>query len=126
MSLLRREGLVQNQQAEQKGIIPGSKTFHCAARKRVKTSPSHARIVQAGPAGPDEQWAIGFLDDPYRAGRRHPDFDKLPIYGIVQAPRSKWHMSFAWRVRLVRNSLKDYALQAGCRNRIKVDNWARI
>ena len=32
--------------------------------------PSHVRIVQAGPAGPDEQWAMNFVRDALMGGRR--------------------------------------------------------
>ena len=51
--LLRREGLVQNHKRTER--IYQEESLSLRTRKRVKR-PSHARIVQAGPAGPDEQW----------------------------------------------------------------------
>ena len=51
--LLRREGLVQNHKWAER--IYQEENLSLRTRKRVKR-PSHARIVQAGPDGPDEQW----------------------------------------------------------------------
>ena len=65
--LLRREELVQNHKRTER--IYQEENLSLRTRKRVKR-PSHARIVQAGPAGPDEQWAMDFVSDSLMGGRR--------------------------------------------------------
>ena len=65
--LLRREALVQNHKRTER--IYQEEGLSLRTRKRVKR-PSHARIVQAGPAGPDEQWAMDFVSDSLMGGRR--------------------------------------------------------
>ena len=64
------------------------KSLSLRTRKRVKR-PSHTRIVQAGPDGPYEQWAMDFVSDSLMGVGGASGFWQLPIYGIVQAPRSK-------------------------------------
>ena len=49
--------------------------------------PSHARIVQAGPAGPDEQWAMDFVSDSLYDGRKFRVFNLIDDFSresIVQ------------------------------------------
>ncbi len=65
--LLRREDLVQNHKRTER--IYQEENLSLRTRKRVKR-PSHARIVQAGPTGPDEQWAMDFVSDSLMGGRR--------------------------------------------------------
>lgn len=65
--LLRREALVQNYKRTER--IYQEENLSLRTRKRVKR-PSHARIVQAGSAGPDEQWAMDFVSDSLMSGRR--------------------------------------------------------
>ena len=52
IGILRQE-LVQNHKWAER--IYQEENLSLRTRKRVKR-PSHARIVQAGPDGPDEQW----------------------------------------------------------------------
>ena len=65
--LLRREELVHNHKRTER--ISQEENLSLRTRKRVKR-PSHARIVQAGPAGPDEQWAMDVVNDSLMGGRR--------------------------------------------------------
>ena len=67
MSYCAGEGLVQNHKRTER--IYQEENLSLRIRKRVKR-PSHARIVQAGPAGPDEQWAMDFVSDSLMGGRR--------------------------------------------------------
>jgi len=63
--LLRREELVQNHKRTER--IYQEENLSLRTRKRVKR-PSHARIVQAGPVGPDEQWAMDVVSDSLMGG----------------------------------------------------------
>jgi hypothetical protein len=108
--LLRREALVQNHKRTER--IYQEENLSLRTRKRVKR-PSHARIVQAGPAGPDEQWAMDFVSDFLIGGRRIRILTIVDLWDS-QARRSKWIcrcLEFELRA-----SLKNYAFKEGYRN----------
>ena len=65
--LLRREGLVQNHKRTER--IYREEQLSLRLRKRKKR-PSHLRVVQPGPCGPDEQWSMDFMSDALMNGRR--------------------------------------------------------
>ena len=95
--LLRREELVQNHKRTER--IYQEENLSLRTRKRVKR-PSHARIVQAGPAGPDEQWAMDFVSD--SLGRAtHPDFDNCRSVGSFN-PRARSGYVVAWSTSCAR------------------------
>ena len=62
--------------------------------KRVKR-PSHARIVQAGPTGPGDQWAMDFVSDSLMGGTAHPDFDNCRSMGSFKSRVRSGHV-VAW------------------------------
>ena len=100
----------------QKGFTR-KKAFHCAPA-RVKR-PSHARIVQAGPAGPDEQWAMDFVSDSLMGGRRIRILTIADLWDR-SSPALEVDMSLPG-VRVVR-VLERLRLQGRLPQRIKVDN----
>ncbi len=108
--LLRREELVQNHKRTER--IYQEENLSLRTRKRVKR-PSHARFVQAGPAGPDEQWAMDFVSDSLIGGRR------IRILTITdQWDRSSPALEVAMSlpgVRVVR-VLEGYAFKEGYRS----------
>ena len=114
--LLRREELVQNHKRTER--IYQEENLSLRTRKRVKR-PSHARIVQAGPAGPDEQWAMDFVSDSLMDGRRIRILTIADLWDR-SSPALEVDMSLPG-VRVVR-VLERLRLQGRLPQRIKVDN----
>ena len=114
--LLRREELVQNHKRTER--IYQEENLSLRTRKRVKR-PSHARIVQAGPAGPDEQWAMDFVSDSLMGGRRIRILTIADLWDR-SSPALEVDMSLPG-VRVVR-VLERLRLQGRLPQRIKVDN----
>lgn len=114
--LLRREELVQNHKRTER--IYKEENLSLRTRKRVKR-PSHARIVQAGPAGPDEQWAMDFVSDSLMGGRRIRILTIADLWDR-SSPALEVDMSLPG-VRVVR-ALEKLRLQGRLPQRIKVDN----
>lgn len=65
--MLRREGLVQNHKRTER--IYREEKLSLRLRNRKKR-PSHLRVMQAGPIGPNEQWSLDFVSDALMNGRR--------------------------------------------------------
>lgn len=65
--MLRREGLVQNHKRTER--IYREENLSLRLRNRKKR-PSHLRVIQAGPTGPNEQWNLDFMSDALMNGRR--------------------------------------------------------
>jgi len=115
-ALLRREGLVQNHKRTER--IYQEENLSLRTRKRVKR-PSHARIVQAGPDGPDEQWAMDFVSDSLMGGRRIRILTIADLWDR-SSPALEVDMSLPGS-RVVR-VLEKLRLQGRLPQRIKVDN----
>jgi len=114
--LLRRDGLVQNHKRTER--IYQEENLSLRTRKRVKR-PSHARIVQAGPDGPDEQWAMDFVSDSLMGGRRIRILTIADLWDR-SSPVLEVDMSLPG-ARVVR-VLEKLRLQGRLPQRIKVDN----
>ena len=114
--LLRGEELVQNHKRTER--IYQEENLSLRTRKRVKR-PSHARIVQAGPAGPDEQWTMDFVSDSLMGGRRIRILTIADLWDR-SSPALEVDMSLPG-VRVVR-VLERLRLQGRLPQRIKVDN----
>jgi len=114
--LLRREGLVQNHKRTER--IYQEENLSLRTRKHVKR-PSHARIVQAAPAGPDEQWAMDFVSDSLMGGRRIRILTIADLWDR-SSPALEVDMSLPG-VRVVK-ILERLRLQGRLPQRIKVDN----
>ena len=114
--LLRREELMQNNKRTER--IYQEENLSLRTRKRVKR-PSHARIVQAGPTGPDEQWAMDFVSDSLMGGQRIRILTITDLWDR-SSPALEVDMSFSG-VRVVR-ILERLRLQGRLPQRIKVDN----
>lgn len=65
--MLRREGLVQNHKRTDRLYREENLSLRLRSRKK---HPSHLRVVQPGPSGPDEQWSLDFMSDVLMNGRR--------------------------------------------------------
>jgi putative transposase len=65
--LLRREGLVVNHKRTER--VYREEGLSLRLKKRNKR-PSHLRVVQPGPLGSDECWAMDFMSDALFSGRR--------------------------------------------------------
>ena len=65
--MLRREGLVQNHKRTERLYREENLSLRLRSRKK---RPSHLRVVQPGPSGPDEQWNLDFMSDALMNGRR--------------------------------------------------------
>ena len=65
--LLRREGLVQNHKRTER--VYREERLSLRLRRRKKR-PSHLRVVQPAPCGPNEQWSMDFMSDALMNGRR--------------------------------------------------------
>ncbi|WP_416246210.1 IS3 family transposase [Desulfocurvibacter africanus] len=59
--LLRREGLVVNHKQVERVYREEGLSLRL---KRRRKRPSHLRVVQPGPIGPDEQWSLDFMCKP--------------------------------------------------------------
>ncbi len=118
--LLRRgEGLAQNHKRTERGYQ--EENLSLRTRKRVRR-PSHARIAQAGPDGPDEQWAMDFVSDSLMGGRRIPILTIADLWDR-SSPALEVDMSLSG-VRVVR-VLEKLRLQERLPQYIKVDNVLR-
>ncbi|QCC85654.1 transposase [Desulfovibrio desulfuricans] len=100
------------------GRIYQEENLSLRTRKRLKR-PSHARIAHAGPAGPDEQWAMDFVSDSLMGGLAHPDFTIADLRDR-SSPALQVDMSLP-EVRFER-FLEKLRLQGRLPQRIKVDN----
>ena len=85
--------------------------------------PSHARIVQAGPAGPGEQWAMDFVSDSFMGGRRIRILTIADLWDR-SSPALEVDMPLPG-VRVVR-ILERQRLQGRLPQRIKVDNGPEV
>ena len=120
MSYCAGKGLVQNHKRTER--IFQEENLLLPTRKRVKR-PSHARIVQAGPAGPDEQWAMDFVSDSFMGGRRIRIMTIADLWDR-SSPALEVDMSLPG-VRVVR-ILERLRLQGRLPQRIKVDNGPKF
>lgn len=118
--LLRREGLVQNLKRTER--IYQEENLSLRTRKSVK-HPSHTRIVQSGPDGPDEQWAMDFVSDSLMGGRRIRILTIADLWDR-SSPALEVDMSLPG-VRVVR-ILEKLRLQRRLLQRIKVDNGSEF
>ncbi|HZF61461.1 MAG TPA: hypothetical protein VEZ52_07545 [Desulfovibrio sp.] len=112
--LLRREDLVQNHKLIEKICQKESLSLH--TRKRVNR-PSHARIVQTGPAGRDEQWAMDFASNSLMGGRRIRILTIADLWDH-SARRSKWICRCLECGQCA--FLKGYVFKAGCRSVLRL------
>ena len=65
--LLRREGLIVNHKRVERVYREEGLSLRL---KRRRKRPSHLRVVQPGPSGPDELWSLDFVSDSLMSGRR--------------------------------------------------------
>jgi len=65
--LLRREGLLVNHKRVERVYREEGLSLRL---KRRRKRPSHLRVVQPGPRGPDELWSLDFVSDSLMSGRR--------------------------------------------------------
>ena len=79
----------------------------------------HARIVQAGPDGPDEQWAMDFVSDSLMGGRR---IRILTIADLWHSSSPALEVDMSLPQVLVVRILEKLRLLGQLPQRIKVDN----
>lgn len=65
--LLRREGLLVNHKRVER--VYREEGLSLRPKRRGKR-PSHLRVVQPGPIGPDEQWSLDFMSNSPMSGGR--------------------------------------------------------
>ena len=119
-ALLRREGLVQNHKRTER--IYREEGLSLRTRKRTKR-PSHTRVEQVGPTGPDEQWAMDFVSDALMNGRRIRILTIADLWDR-SSPALEVDMSLPG-LRVVR-VLERLRLQGRKPQRIKVDNGPKF